>query len=138
VAQQLAFATPGTEEMTKTAIAMGGGLVTGLAEGVIVSMAPSLGALATPLTWGTLIAVPVVGVAGALFTKGMIGDFFQGIAGAGAGVLGYCLPGLVKPYLPTGAGKKTVTGNDGVKQLGMGAGSVPQRQQAAARVGMEF
>lgn len=141
----LAFAAPRGEEMTKVAIGMGVGGVTGLAEGVIVSMAPALGAMEPVLTWGTLLGVPLVGAAGALFTRGMIGDVFQGVAAGGAAILGYSLPALLKPYLPTGRqgggqGARQLGGGQGVKQLPAGSAGAPQRAQAQARIGssLEF
>ena len=139
MAQELAIAAPRAEEMTKVVVGLGSGVVTGLAEGVIVSMAPALGALGVPLTWGTLIGVPALGVAGALFTRGMIGDVFQGIAGAGAGVLGYSLPALMKPFLPMAGGVRQIGGGQGVKQLPAGNPLyAPQRAQEQSRVGLEF
>jgi len=138
----LAFAAPRAEEMTETVIGLGVGGVTGLAEGVIISMAPALGAMQPVITWGTLLGVPLVGAAGALFTRGMIGDVFQGIASGGAAILGYSLPGLLKPYLPTGArggeGSRQLGGGQGVKQLPAGPAGAPQRMQQMARAGMEF
>jgi len=139
----LAFAAPRTEEMTKVAIGLGGGVVTGLAEGVVIKFAPGLGALQPVITWGTLLGVPLVGAAGALFTRGMIGDLFQGVAAAGAGVLGYSLPALIAPYMPTatqpgGQGARQLGGGGGVKQLPAGPASAPQRAQAQVRAGMEF
>ena len=134
----LAFGAPRAEEMTKVAVGLGIGVVTGLAEGVIISMAPALGAMQPLVTWGALLGAPLVGVAGALFTKGMIGDVFQGVAGAGAGILGYSLPALMKPYLPAGAGRQVGAG-PGVKQLPAGSPMyAPQRAQAQVRAGMEF
>lgn len=143
MAQEFAFAAPRAEDMTKAAVGVGVGLVTGLAEGIVISMAPALGALATPLTWGTLIVVPAVGIAGALFTKGMIGDVFQGIAAGGSAILGYSLPALLKPFLPTGAqgqGARQLGGGQGIKQLPAGPTFAPQRAQEQARVGssLEF
>jgi len=141
MAQELAFAAPGAEQMTKTAVGVGVGMVTGLAEGIIIGMAPALGALATPLTWGTLIAVPAIGVAGALFTKGMIGDVFQGMAAGGGAILGYSLPALMKPFLPTsaqGQGARMLGGGQGIKQLSAGPMFAPQMAQQQARVGIEF
>ncbi len=138
MAQELAFAAPRAEDMTKAAVGVGVGVVTGLAEGIIISMAPALGALATPLTWGTLIVVPAVGVAGALFTKGMIGDAFQGMAAGGAAILGYSLPALMKPFLPTGGGARQI-GGPGIKQLPAGSPMyAPQRAQQAAMATLEF
>ena len=140
MAEAVAFAAPRTEEMTEVAIGLGGGVVTGLAEGVVISMAPALGALQPVVTWGTLLGVPLIGIAGALFTRGMIGDLFKGVASAGAGVLGYSLPALIKPYLPTGAGPgmRQLGGQPGVKQLPAGPMFAPQRAQAQARIGLEF
>jgi hypothetical protein len=135
------FVAPRTEEMTEVAIGGGGALVTGLAEGVVVKMASGFGALATPLTWGTLLGVPLIGVAGALFTKGMIGNLFKGVASGGLAVLGYSLPALVSPFLPTGAGPGVrQLGGAGVKQLPAGIGGAPQRAQAQVRAGstLEF
>lgn len=146
MAEALAFAAPRTEEMTKVAIGMGVGGVTGLAEGVIVSMAPALGAMQPVLTWGTLLGVPLVGAAGALFARGMIGDVFQGVAAGGSAILGYSLPALLKPYLPTGGqgggggqGARQLGGGQGVKQLPAGPAGAPQRAQSQVRAaGMEF
>ncbi|GAJ00949.1 unnamed protein product, partial [marine sediment metagenome] len=88
---------------------------------------------------------PLVGVAGALFTRGMISDAFMGVAAGSSGVLGYSLPGLL-PEL--GLTKKTAqltaeqraalaAGRD-VKQLPAGPLGAPQRQQAQARSSLEF
>jgi len=132
MAQELAFAAPRTEEMTKVVVGLGSGVVTGLAEGVIISMAPAMGALQPLLTWGTLLGVPAVGIVGALFTRGMIGDVFQGVAGAGAGILGYSLPALMKPFLPMGGGARQI-GGPGIKQLPAGSPMyAPQRAQEQA------
>lgn len=139
MAEALAFAAPRTEEMTEIAVGGGGALVTGLAEGVVVKMAAGFGALATPLTWGTLLGLPLIGVAGALFTRGMIGDLFKGVASGGLAVLGYSLPALVAPYMPTGGqGARQLAGAPGVKQLPAGPAGAPLRAQSQARVGLEF
>jgi hypothetical protein len=131
------------EEMTKVAIGLGGGVVTGLAEGVVIKFAPGLGALQPVITWGTLLGVPLIGTAGALFTRGMIGDLFQGVAAAGAGILGYSLPALIAPYMPKTAGQAGgqeayQLGSGAVKQLRAGPASAPQRAQAQVKAGMEF
>lgn len=140
--QELAFAAPNTEKMTKAVIGVGSAVVTGLAEGVVISMAPALGALTPVVTWGVLLGAPAVGVAGALFTEGMIGDAFTGIAAGGAAVLGYSLPALLKPYLPTaargGGAKEQLGGGADVKQLKGGPLYAPQRAQAQVLAGMEF
>jgi len=143
--QELAFAAPSTEKMTKAVIGVGSAVVTGLAEGVIISMAPALGALTPVVTWGVLLGAPAVGVAGALFTEGMIGDAFTGIAAGGAAVLGYSLPALLKPYLPTaakggggGGAREQLGGGTDVKQLKGGPLYAPQRAQSQVLAGMEF
>lgn len=135
--QELAFAAPRAEEMTKVAVGVGGAVVTGLAEGVVIKFAPGLGALQPVITWGTLLGVPLLGVAGSLFTKGMIGDLFMGVASGGSAILGYSLPALIAPYMPTGA--RQLGGGGGVKQLPAGSPmQAPQRAQSQARAGIEF
>lgn len=141
MAQQLIFAPPTAEEMTGVAIGLGSAGITGLAEGVIVKMAPGLGALQPVFTWGTLLGVPAVGIAGALLTRGMIADVFKGVAAGGAAVLGYSLPALVAPFVPQGAGGQGARqlGGGAVKQLPAGPAYAPQRAQAqAAKSGLEF
>jgi len=139
-----AFAAPRTEEMTKVAISAGGAVVTGLAEGVVIKFAPGLGALKPVVEWGTLLGVPLVGIAGALFTRGMIGDLFQGVAAGSAGVLGYVMPSMIAPYMPTGGqpgggqGARQLGGGQGIKQLPAGQMSAAQRAQSQVRAGMEF
>lgn len=133
----IAFGTPKAEEMTKAAIGIGGAVVTGLAEGVIIKMAPGLGALQPILTWGTLLGVPLLGVAGALFMRGMIGDLFMGVASGGSAILGYSLPALVAPFMPATKGQagaqQQLSGQRSVKQLSAGPASAPQRAQAQAQ-----
>ena len=136
MAQELAFATPRPEEMTEVAIGMGSAGVTGLAEGVIVKFAPGLGALEPVFTWGTLLGVPLVGAAGALFTRGMISGLFKGVAAGGAAILGYSLPALVTPFMPAA---RQLGGGGGVKQLPAGSPSQAlQRAQTQARIGLEI
>jgi len=133
MAQELAFATPRAGEMTEVAVGMGSAGVTGLAEGVIVKFAPGMGALEPVFTWGTLLGVPLVGAAVALFTRGMISGLFKGVAAGGAAILGYSLPTLVTPFMP--AARQL----GGVKQLPAGSPmQAPQRAQTQARVGLEF
>ncbi len=133
--QELAFAAPGTEEMTRTATVAAGAGVTGVVEGVIVKMGPQLGALEVPFVWATLLGVPAVGVAGALFAKGLIGDLFQGVAAGGTAIAAYTLPAMLMPDIFS----RRVLGQAGVKQLSAGPLGAPQRAQAAAaRVGIEF
>lgn len=95
--QQFAIAAPTTEELTRTGIGMAGGAVAGVVEGIVIKMAPQLGVLETPLTWATLLGVPLVGAAGALFTKGMLGDLFQGIAAFGTGYAASVIPAMIMP-----------------------------------------
>ena len=147
MAQEIfAFAAPGTEEMTNTALGVGGAAVTGVVEGVIVKMAPQLGALEVPFTWATLLGFPALGIAGALLTKGMLGEIFKGVAYAGTGYAASVIPAMV---IPEGLlGKKTnqltaaqraalAAGGD-VKQLTQGPLGAAQRAQDAVRAGLEF
>ncbi|GAI42876.1 unnamed protein product [marine sediment metagenome] len=133
MAQEFAFAAPGTEEMTKTVTGLAGAGIAGVVEGVIVKMAPQLGALEVPFTWATLLGIPAVGIAGALFSRGMVSDLMQGVAAGGTAIAGYTLPAMLMPdmfgrrapvaQLPAGAG---------VKQLAAGPLGAPQRAQAQA------
>ncbi|MBA7544632.1 hypothetical protein ES705_36993 [subsurface metagenome] len=144
---EFAIAVPRTEEMTSTAIGVGTGVVTGLAQGVVAKFAPQMGALAPVLTWGSLLITPVLGVAGALFTTGMISDACKGVAIGSCGVLGFSLPGLL-PELGLarrpGGGQLTAEQRAAlaaaarVKQLPPGAQYAPQRQQAAVSVGLGY
>ncbi len=124
--QEIAFAAPRTEELTKVAAGVGGAGVAGVVGGVVVRLAPQLGAAGPILTWGTLLGMPLVGVAGALFTRGILGDVFQGVAAGGVYGLAYSLPAILLPA----AGRKPLgQGDRDVKLLGAGAA---QRQQEAA------
>ena len=132
--EAVAFAAPRTEEMTKVATGIAGAGITGIAEGVIVRMAPQMGAFAPVLTWGTLLGAPVVGAAGALFTRGMLGDVFSGVAAGGVGILAYSLPALLLP-----AAEKKLTAEQRaaleaarVKQLLPGSAQRAQAQVRAA------
>jgi len=140
--EAIAFATPRTEEMTRVAIAGVGAGITGAVEGVVVKMAPALGALEPVFTWGTLLGLPAIGAAGAMFTRGMLGDLFMGVACGGLGIIGYSLPEMLAPI----TGRKVPAANPnllnagaGVKQLVAGPLGAPQRvQKAGAKVGIEF
>jgi hypothetical protein len=143
MAQELAFAAPRTEEMTKTAIGTVAGIGTGVVQGVIAKFSPQFGVIAPYLTWGSLIVTPLVGVAGALFTRGMISDAFMGVAAGSGGVLGYSIPGLVEVGIAgkgqlTAAQRAALAAGGGVKQLPAGAAFAPQRQQALAKSSLEF
>ena len=141
--QEFAFAAPGTEEMTKSVTGLAGAGITGVVEGVIVKMAPQLGALEVPFTWAALLGIPAVGVAGALFSRGMISDLMQGVAAGGVAIAGFTLPAMLIPDMfgrkaPAG-GQGQLGAGPGVKQLGAGPLGAPQRaQQAAARSVLEF
>ena len=140
---EFAIAVPRVEEMTSTAVGVGTGVVTGLAQGVVAKFAPQMGALAPVLTWGSLLIVPVLGVAGALFTTGMISDACKGVAIGSSGVLGFSLPGLL-PEL--GLARRRLTPEQQaalaaaarVKQLPAGPAFAPQRQQAQVSVGLGY
>ena len=130
----IAFAAPRAEEMTRVVTGVAGAGITGVAEGVIIRMAPGMGAAAPILTWGTLLGAPLVGIAGALFTRGMLGDMFSGVACGGLGILGYSLPALIAPVgrrAPQLTPEQIAALQAGnVKQLGAGAGNAAQRAQA--------
>lgn len=136
----IAIAAPRAEEVTRTVSGMAGAGITGLAEGMIVRIAPKMGAAAPVLTWGALIGTPVLGTLGALFTRGILGDVFQGVAAAGVGILGYSLPELVAPTAGRRAGGSPTQlgGGAPVKQLPAGAGAAPQRAASMARSVIEF
>jgi len=134
--QALAFAAPGAEEMTKVVTGLAGGGITGVLEGIIIKAAPMMGAAAPMLSWGTLLGVPLVGVAGALFTRGIIGDLLQGVAQGGSAILGYTLPAMLAPELFGGKGRQTAEQRatlaaSNVKLLKTGITDAPQRAQAA-------
>lgn len=135
MAGEIGFAAPRAEEMTEVVTEIAGAGITGIAEGVIVQMAPQMGAAAPILTWGTLLGIPLVGVGGALFTRGMIGGLFRGVAAGGIAILGYSLPSMLVPEMF--AGRKQVGGGS-VKQLIQGGQGAQQAAQRAARVGIEF
>ncbi|GAJ03073.1 unnamed protein product [marine sediment metagenome] len=128
--QELAFAAPGPPEMWKTAGGVVGGASTGVIEGVIVKMAPQLGALEAPFTWAALLGIPAVGIAGALFLKGALGDVFGAVAAGGAAVAGFTLPAMLMPDIFSRRAPAQL-GAPGVKQLMAGPLGAPQRAQAA-------
>ena len=134
--QAIAIAAPRAEEMTKTlSIATGAGL-TGLCEGMIVRIAPKMGAAAPVLTWGALIGVPTIGVFGSLFTRGILGDVLTGVAAGGIGVLGYSLPEMIAPTVGRRAGSPTqLGGGESVKLLPAGVTGAAARAAAKAAAG---
>ena len=138
--QEFAFAAPRTEEITKTGIGLAGGGITGVVEGVIVKMAPQLGALEVPFTWAALLGIPAIGAAGALFTRGMIGDLFQGVAAGGTAIAGYILPAMLMPEMfggktpqLTAEQRAALAAANKVKQLTEGPLGAAKRAQDAAR-----
>ncbi|MBA7507336.1 hypothetical protein ES706_06055 [subsurface metagenome] len=138
--EAIAFAAPRTEEMTRAVTGLAGAGITGAVEGVIVKMAPAMGALQPVFTWGTLLGIPAMAAAGALFTRGMLGDLFQGMACGGLGVVGYSLPEMLAPI--TGrrapAGGTQLPAGARVKQLSAGVAGAPQRAQAQVSVGLGY
>jgi len=129
----IAIAAPTTTEVTRTVSMAAGAGITGLAEGMIVRIAPQMGAAAPVLTWGALIGVPTFGIFGALFTRGVLGDVLTGVAAGGIGVLGYSLPEMIAPTVGRRAGSPAqVGGGAPVKLLPAGVGGAPAR--AAAKV----
>jgi hypothetical protein len=143
--EAIAFAAPRTEEMTKVAVAGVGAGVIGAVEGVIVSLAPKVGALEPVFTWGTLLGVPVLAAAGALFTRGLIGDLLMGAACGGLGIIGYTLPAMLTPLIEKRGGgqltaeqKAALAARERVKLLKESPLNAPQRMQAMATVGLGY
>jgi len=134
VAQEIGFAAPDTAQMTRVVTIGAGAGITGAIQGVVVKMAPQLGALEPIFTWGTLLGIPTMGAAGALFTRGMLQDLSLGVMAGGLGVVGYSLPALMAPF----TGQRAVGPSSGVKLLTAGPLGAPLRAQQAARVGLEF
>jgi len=97
--EAIAFAAPRAEEMTKTVAGVAAAGVTGVVEGATVMFAKGMGALEPIFSWGVLLGAPAVGIAGALFTRGLIGDVCQGVAAGGIAILGYSLPAMIAPEI---------------------------------------
>jgi len=138
VGQELAFAAPRGEEMTKVAVGVAGAGITGVVAGTSVMFAKGMGALEPVISWGVLLGAPAVGVAGALFTRGMIGDLFQGVAAGGTAILGYSLPAMIAPEIFGRRAPAQLGGGNAVKQLGQGAAVAAGAAARSARVGIEF
>ena len=138
MAKEFALAAPSTEEMTGVAMGIAGAGVAGLVEGVVTVMAPKTGIFAPFLEWGTLIAVPLVGAAGALFTGGLAADLFEGVAAGGAAILGFVLPAMVIPGTERRAGGGGTPPGRDVKLLGQGAVQDAQAAPARALAGLEI
>ncbi|MBA7701683.1 hypothetical protein ES703_110427 [subsurface metagenome] len=135
--EAIAIAAPRAAEVTRTMAIGAGAGITGMFQGVIVRVAPKMGAAAPVLTWGSLIGAPTLGIFGALFTRGMLGDVFQGVAAGGIGVLCYSLPEMISPTVGRRA-PAPVGGGGSVKLLGAGVAGAPARAQAAVRSVVEF
>jgi len=129
----LAIAAPTGAEITRTVSVAAGAGLTGLLEGMIVRIAPKMGAAQSILTWGALIGVPAFGVLGALFTRGVTSDVLTGVAAGGVGVLGYSLPEMIAPTVGRRAAPGQLGGGSPVKMLPAGVAGAPAR--AAAAVG---
>jgi len=142
MAEALVIAAPRADEITRVGVAGIGAGITGVVEGVAVMLAPRMGAAAPIITWGTLLGAPLMGTFGALFTRGMIGDLFQGVAAAGFGILAYSVPTLIAGTArrSLNAEQRAALAAGNVKLLG--AGSAAQQAAAAAargaRVGIEL
>ena len=148
MAEAVGFAAPRPEEMTKTVTGLAGAGVAGVVEGTVVMFSKKMGALEPFLSWGALLGVPAIGIAGALFTRGMLGDISQGVAAGGTAVLGYSLPAMLAPELfqrrvPAGGTQGQLgAGNRGTKLLpsvaAAAAAEAARRSTHGARVGIEF
>jgi len=135
--QEIAFAAPRAEEMTRVVTAGAGAGIIGAVEGVVVKMAPAMGAIEPIFTWGALLGVPAVAAVGAMFTRGLLSDVFMGGMCGGLGVVGYSLPEMLAPI--TGRKAPAQLANSGVKQLGVGGPlGAAQRAQQSAKIGIEF
>lgn len=143
--EAIAFGAPGTEEMTKTVTGIAGAGTVGVVEGTVVMFAKKMGALEPFLAWGALLGIPALGVAGALFTKGMLGNISQGVAAGGTAILGYSLPAMLAPELferkLTPEQKALLAaggGSNAVKLLGAGpAAAAEAAAKAAAKAGIK-
>jgi len=135
---EFGITAPRVEEMTKVVAGIAGAGITGVVEGATVMFAKGMGALEPIFSWGVLLGAPAVGVAGALFTRGMIGDVMQGVAAGGIAILGYSLPAMIAPEIFGKKAPAQLGGGNGVKQLGQGAAVAANAAARAARVGIEF
>ncbi|KKN34653.1 hypothetical protein LCGC14_0791690 [marine sediment metagenome] len=144
MAQAFAIGAPSTEEVTAVGIGGVTAGITGVVEGVIVKMAPKMGSAAPILTWGTLLGVPLMGAMGALFTRGLLGNMFQGMAAGGTAILGYALPELVAPTIgrktanPTPEQIAALAASGNIKQLPAGPSGAAQRAQIGVKSTLEF
>ncbi len=134
----IGFAAPRAEEMTKVVAGVAGAGITGVVAGATVMFAKGMGALEPIFSWGVLLGAPTVGIAGALFTRGMVGDVFQGVAAGGTAILGYSLPAMLLPEIFGRKAPAQLGGGNAVKQLGQGAAVAAMAAAKSARVGIEF
>ena len=143
---EFGIAAPRVEEMTKVAAGVAGAGITGVVEGATVMFAKGMGALEPIFSWGVLLGAPAVGVAGALFTRGLIGDVCQGVAAGGTAILGYSLPAMIAPEIfgrkaPLSAEQRAaLAAGNGVKLLGAGpaAAAAAAAKAAGVRSSVEF
>ena len=138
-AEAIAFAAPRAEDVTRTVSSLAGAGIAGLAEGIIVRVAPQMGAAAPVLTWGALIGTPMLGALGALFTRGLLSNVLEGVAAGGVGVLAYSMPELIAPT----AGRRRTPAAPGqlppgsqVKQLPGGASAAQRAQQSVGAMSL--
>ena len=147
--EAIAFGAPGTEQMTKTVTGIAGAGIVGVVEGTVVMFAKRMGALEPFLSWGALLGIPALGVAGALFTRGILGDISQGVAAGGTAILGYSLPAMLAPELferkatltPEQRALLAAGGGNAVKLLGAGPAAAAEAARKAAagiRSALEF
>ena len=146
--EAIAFGAPGTEEMTKTVTGIAGAGIAGVVEGTVVMFSKKMGALEPFLSWGSLLGVPALGLAGALFTRGMLGDISMGVAAGGTAVLGYSLPAMLAPELFERKGLTAeqraliaAGGGSNLKLLGAGpaaAAGAARKAAAGIRSSLEF
>jgi len=138
--EAIAFAAPRAEEMTKVVAVGAGAGITGVVEGTTVMFAKGMGALEPILSWGVLLGAPAVGIAGALFTRGMLGDAMQGVAAGGIAILGYSVPAMIAPEIfgrkapLTAEQRAALAAGNAVKQLGAGPAAAAEAAARAAKV----
>ena len=145
---EFGIAAPRAEEMTKVVAGVAGAGITGVVEGATVMFAKGMGALEPIFSWGGLLGAPAVGVAGALFTRGLVGDVCQGVAAGGTAILGYSLPAMIAPEIfgrkssltPEQKAALAAGGGNAVKQLGAGpaAAAAAAAKAAGVRSSVEF
>ncbi len=132
MAQEFGIVAPRAEEMTKVVAGIAGAGITGVVEGATVTFAKGMGALEPIFSWGVLLGAPAVGVVGALFTRGMIGDVMQGVAAGGTAILGYSLPAMLLPEIFTRKAPAQLGGGSPVKLLGAGPAAAAMAAARAA------